>query len=664
MIDKHYLVLLTICLFIALVYFIARKRRIENFIDKENLEGKNILITAATSGLGLELAKVLAKRNVSIFITGRLPDKVIDCVDELNKINKKVWGQHADFTDDKQTTNMWKEAVSKLKKIDIIIHLPIKSYTRMKLSKTDKVSFNDLNKKNLERIMHINQLAIDHMKGKKIMGRIIVSSSAKAEANSTKLTHGSLILMNSQIERYVDILSKELEGYGISVCCVRIDKDTTNSLINYKFPIKPNKLAERLIKPLDNIPKLFGRDPKKIVGVYMECLKLENTEINGKIFSTETFINNKNIANYVSPNTLQRNTDHSYYLVDNDKLDNENDKQIYLNRQINYKLPFKVKKIINGDGLLKLVSGVNTRHKYKGELPSILAEKCGVPSNTIEVFNSEYDTIKKIFEVFVSKRDTICSEEPTCPQLTSIIKDNGNDRSFIDFKINKAESTIDIDMKKLDKNLTGSVKLLWLTSPGLITGVSLSRERFEEIMLKVPSRTIVVVDQRLLECSFANKVFDASKYISKHKNIIVLRSLNNFYSVENLKLAYTITNPKLQEVINDKNMVNQIDNLTERLAIESINDSKYETTTKNIIKREREFMEKRLNESNVKYITGDTHLILVNTYRSKKDVIEDLENEDILLYKSNDEVGNYWTLPISMKNEINDKIISIINYSI
>ena len=216
-----------------------------------------------------------------------------------------------------------------------------------------------------------------------------------------------------------------------------------------------------------------------------------------------------------------------------------------------------------------------------------MAEKCKVPSNTIEVFNSEYDAIKKIFEVFVSNRDTICSEEPTCPQLTSIIKDNGNDRSFIDYKINKSERSIDIDMKKLDKNLNGAVKLLWLTSPGLITGVSLSRERFEEIMLKVPSRTIVVVDQRLLECSFNNKAFDASKYISKHKNIIVLRSLNNFYSVENLKIAYTITNPQLQEVIQDKNMVNQIDNLTERLAIESINDTKYEQTTKNIIKREK-----------------------------------------------------------------------------
>ncbi len=30
-------------------------------------------------------------------------------------------------------------------------------------------------------------------------------------------------------------------------------------------------------------------------------------------------------------------------------------------------------------------------------------------------------------------------------------------------------------MKKLDKNLTGAVKMLWIFSPGLITGVSLTK---------------------------------------------------------------------------------------------------------------------------------------------------------------------------------------------
>ncbi len=53
---------------------------------------------------------------------------------------------------------LWREAVKELKTIDIVIHLPVKSYTKIKLAKTDKSSFNDLNKKNFERIMRLKSV--------------------------------------------------------------------------------------------------------------------------------------------------------------------------------------------------------------------------------------------------------------------------------------------------------------------------------------------------------------------------------------------------------------------------------------------------------------------------------------------------------------------------
>ena len=83
-----------------------------------------------------------------------------------------------------------------------------------------------------------------------------------------------------------------------------------------------------------------------------------------------------------------------------------------------------------------------------------------------------------------------------------------------------------------------------------------------------------MVDQRLFECSFKKNPFDASEYINKYKNLIVLRSLSNFYSIENLKIAYVITNSELTKIIKQKNIVNPIDKLSERLAITAVKDKK------------------------------------------------------------------------------------------
>ncbi len=78
--------------------------------------------------------------------------------------------------------------------------------------------------------------------------------------------------MNNQIERYTDLLSRELERvWNFHMLC-RIDKDTTNNLINYKLPITPKMIAKSYLNLLIKSRKLFGRDPNRI-GVYKDVFK-------------------------------------------------------------------------------------------------------------------------------------------------------------------------------------------------------------------------------------------------------------------------------------------------------------------------------------------------------------------------------------------------------
>ena len=172
MISNYYTLLLLLVLIIAITYFISRRR---NFIEKfsSELEGKTVLVTAATNGIGLELVKVLVKKPINLFITGRKQGKIIELTEELQKINKNVRGRHADFMNEDETRDMWKSAIKEFNKIDIVIHLPINSYTNLKITRTDKNVFNELHTKNMERILILNKLAVEHMKQKKINGKII-----------------------------------------------------------------------------------------------------------------------------------------------------------------------------------------------------------------------------------------------------------------------------------------------------------------------------------------------------------------------------------------------------------------------------------------------------------------------------------------------------------
>lgn len=661
MISNYYTLLLLLVLIIAITYFISRRRNfIENFSSE--LEGKTVLVTAATNGIGLELVKVLVKKPINLFITGRKQGKIIELTEELQKINKNVRGRHADFMNEDETRDMWKSAIKEFNKIDIVIHLPINSYTNLKITRTDKNVFNELHTKNMERILILNKLAVEHMKQKKINGKIILSSNGIDNQNSTNVTQGSQILVNSQIEKYADLLAREVHSYGIAVCIVRIDKDIGRSMFNYNIPIQRNKLAQKLLKPMEKIPKLFGRDPKKIVEVYLKCLKMKNIELSGKILSTENYINNKKIADYVNSEILNRNTDHTTYLRDTEKLVGNN--QVYLNTQINTQPPKKVRDFLKSSEMQTTLIGTNKRNKYKGELPSMIAESCGVPENTIVVFKTERDLLKKLIDIFLTSKNNICLEDSPCPIFLSELKDAAIERSYLDYKIDKSNKNISFDLSKLDTNIKSNTKMLYISSPGTMTGVSITKKRFEELMLKVPSYILVILDQRHFESSINENRFDGSKYINKYKNLIVMRSLNNFYSVESLTISYLISNSELAEIIENKNIVNQIDSLNEKMAIKALSDKNYSDITRNKIKTASEYITKRFDSSKIKYIKSETNYFLIDTFRSKEDIYSDLENDNIILYENLYEISNYWCLPISMKKNENEKIVSVLNYEI
>ena len=133
---------------------------------------------------------------------------------------------------------------------------------------------------------------------------------------------------------------------------------------------------------------------------------MNNTELSGKILSTENYINNKKVSEYVNTDILQRNIDHSTYLRDTEKVIDDN--QNYLNTQVNTTPPKKVRDFLGSDELQKSLVGVNKRNKYKGELPSMIAEKCRVPVNNIVLFKTERDLLKNLIDIFLTQKNSIC----------------------------------------------------------------------------------------------------------------------------------------------------------------------------------------------------------------------------------------------------------------
>ena len=174
------------------------------------MESKVILITGASSGIGYETAKLLAKQGHKVYGTSRSIDRV-EKIKEFGAICLTL-----DVSNDESCKKCVEEVASREGKIDVLINnAGYGSYGPIEMVELDK------GKKefdvNLFGIARMSKLVIPYMRKQK-SGRIINISSAGGRV--TTYLGGWYHASKYAVEALSDSMRMELKSFGIKVCII------------------------------------------------------------------------------------------------------------------------------------------------------------------------------------------------------------------------------------------------------------------------------------------------------------------------------------------------------------------------------------------------------------------------------------------------------------
>ncbi len=141
------------------------------------IEGKVVVITGASSGLGEATARLLAKEGAAVVLGARRADRLQSLADEITKAGGKAVALVTDVTDFSQVKALVDKAVEKFGRVDVVIN----NAGLMPQSPLERLKIDDWNRTidvNIKGVLYGIAAALPHMQRQKLGHIINVSSVA------------------------------------------------------------------------------------------------------------------------------------------------------------------------------------------------------------------------------------------------------------------------------------------------------------------------------------------------------------------------------------------------------------------------------------------------------------------------------------------------------
>lgn len=212
---------------------------------KIDLNGKNVVITGASSGVGFETAKLFAENGANVVIAARNGDKLDELKNSLSSHNVKVHKVVTDVSKVTDCKNLLRESIRELGSIDILVN---------NAGYTSQGMFDDVPLNDLEQIIEVNfkapvrlaKLFLPHLKESQ-SGRIINVASilgiipipTEAVYSATKFA----------LRGFSYALAEELQHTRLKVCLVSPGPIETPFIMD-----NPDKVHELVFSPPMSTP--------------------------------------------------------------------------------------------------------------------------------------------------------------------------------------------------------------------------------------------------------------------------------------------------------------------------------------------------------------------------------------------------------------------------
>lgn len=195
--------------------------------------------------------------------------------------------------------------------------------------------------------------------------------------------------------------------------------------------------------------------------------------------------------------------------------------------------------------LQKELSGLTRYPDANGfYLKQALATKYTVDINQVTLGNGSNDLLEIIARAFVSSNDQVMFAEHAFVVYPLVTQAIGAQAIVVKAK------DYGHDLDAMAAAITDKTKLIFIANPNNPTGTFLEQDEIQAFLAKVPSHTLVVLDEAYFEYAAADRRGNAIAWIKQFPNLIVSRTFSKGYGLAGLRVGYCLSHPDIADILN------------------------------------------------------------------------------------------------------------------
>jgi histidinol-phosphate aminotransferase len=258
------------------------------------------------------------------------------------------------------------------------------------------------------------------------------------------------------------------------------------------------------------------------------------------------------------------------------------------------------------------------------ELKKALETIWNLPIENFCLGNGADDLIFLLATAFLNPGEEVVIPTPTFSSYTSSV-------TIVGGKIMLApQKDLMFDLIDIARYLHSGVKIVFLCNPNNPTGTFFSHAELELFLEKVPTGTLVVLDEAYCHYATDTGFPRSQELLEKYPNLVILRTFSKVYSLAALRIGYAVAS---SEVIKELEKVRQpynVNTLAQLAATTALLDEEY---IQNVIRetvQEREWLTKELRQRGLTVLSSQANFLLIKV-KNATIVCKKLLEEGILV---------------------------------